>query len=105
MSKRSLLYKAKCKIEYCKAQVRLCESTFRDLLKSTALLTTLFALSNLWMARKHLMGMGELRTYPKNRAKPPSKQDKCGQFRLAAARRQVDWSVLDASASCLLLAM
>ncbi|RMR11505.1 Transposase, partial [Pseudomonas amygdali pv. ulmi] len=34
---------------------------FRGLMKNTAQLTTLFALSNLWMARKQLMGMGELR--------------------------------------------
>jgi IS5 family transposase len=34
---------------------------FRGLIKNTAQLTTLFALSNLWMARKQLMGMGELR--------------------------------------------
>jgi IS5 family transposase len=33
----------------------------RGLMKNTAQLTTLFALSNLWMARKRLMGMGELR--------------------------------------------
>jgi IS5 family transposase len=30
-------------------------------MKNTAQLTTLFALSNLWMARKKLMGMGKLR--------------------------------------------
>jgi IS5 family transposase len=30
-------------------------------MKNTAQLTKLFALSNLWMARKQLMGMGELR--------------------------------------------
>jgi len=29
--------------------------------KNTAQLTTLFALSNLWMARKYVMGRGELR--------------------------------------------
>lgn len=34
---------------------------FRGQMKNTAQLTTLFALSNLWMARKWLMGMGELR--------------------------------------------
>jgi len=34
---------------------------FRGLMKNTAQLTTLFALSNLWMARKQLMGMGDLR--------------------------------------------
>ena len=34
---------------------------FRGLMKNTAQLTTLFGLSNLWMARKQLMGMGELR--------------------------------------------
>ncbi len=34
---------------------------FRGLMKNTAQLITLFALSNLWMARNQLMGMGELR--------------------------------------------
>ncbi len=33
---------------------------FRGLVKDTAQLTTLFALSNLWMTRKYLMGMGEV---------------------------------------------
>ena len=76
LNKRSVLYKAKRKIEYCKAQTRAkvehpfrvikCQFgyvkvRFRGLMKNTAQLTTLFALSNLWMARKQLMGMGELR--------------------------------------------
>lgn len=77
LNKRSLLYKAKRKIEYCKAQTRAkvehpfrvikrqfgyVKVRFRGLMKNTAQLTTLFALSNLWMARKRLMGLGELRT-------------------------------------------
>lgn len=76
LNKRSVLYKAKRKIEYCKAQIRAkvehpfrvikrqfgyVKVRFRGLMKNTAQLTTLFALSNLWMARKQLMGMGELR--------------------------------------------
>ncbi|KPY87788.1 Transposase [Pseudomonas syringae pv. tomato] len=76
LNKRSVLYKAKRKIEYCKAQTRAkvehpfrvikrqfgyVKVRFRGLMKNTAQLTTLFALSNLWMARKQLMGMGELR--------------------------------------------
>lgn len=76
LNKRSRLYKAKRKIEYSKAQTRAkVEHPFRviirqfgfvkvrvlGLMKNTAKLTTLFALSNLWMARKQLMGMGELR--------------------------------------------
>lgn len=36
---------------------------FRRLMINTTQLTTLFALSNLWMARKQLVGMGELRAY------------------------------------------
>ncbi|OZY57574.1 hypothetical protein CJF39_20840 [Pseudomonas lundensis] len=44
----------KCQFGYVKVR-------FRGLMKNTAQLTTLFALSNLWMARKQLMGMGELR--------------------------------------------
>ena len=73
LSKRSVLYKAKRKIEYLKAQTRAkvehpfrvikrqfgyVKVRFRGLMKNTAQLTTLFALSNLWMARKKLMGMG-----------------------------------------------
>ncbi|MEO4016692.1 IS5 family transposase [Pseudomonas rossensis] len=76
LSKRSLIYKAKRKIEYLKAQTRAkvehpfrvikrqfgyVKVRFRGLMKNTAQLTTLFALSNLWMARKQLVGMGELR--------------------------------------------
>ncbi|WP_248916991.1 transposase, partial [Pseudomonas moorei] len=76
LNKRSLLYKAKRKIEYCKAQTRAkverpfrvikrqfgyVKVRFRGLMKNTAQLTTLFALSILWMARKQLMGMGESR--------------------------------------------
>lgn len=77
LNKRSVLYKAKRTIEYCKAQTRAkvehpfrvikkrqfgyVKVRFRGLMKNTAQLTTLFALSNLWMARKQLMGMGELR--------------------------------------------
>jgi transposase, IS5 family len=76
LSKRSALYKAKRKIEYLKAQTRAkvehpfrvikrqfgyVKVRFRGLMKNTAQLTTLFALSNLWMAPTQLIGMGELR--------------------------------------------
>ena len=76
LNKRSVLYKAKRKIEYCKAQTRAnvehpfrvikrqfgyVKVRFRRLMKNTAQLTTLFALSTLWMARKQLTGMGKLR--------------------------------------------
>ena len=44
-----------------KRQFGYVKARFRGLLKNTPQLTTLFALSNLWMARKQLMGMGELR--------------------------------------------
>lgn len=69
LSKRSALYKAKRKIEKAKAQVRAkvehpfrvikrqfdyTKVRFRGLAKNTAQLVTLFALSNLWMARRHL---------------------------------------------------
>jgi IS5 family transposase len=71
-----VIYKAKRKIEHCKSQTRAkvehpfrvikrhfgyVKVRFRGLVKNTAQLTTLFALSNLWMTRKHLMGMGEVR--------------------------------------------
>ena len=75
LNKLSLLYKAKRKIEYCKAHTRAyvehpfriikrqfgyVNVRFRGLMKNTAQLTTLIALSNQRMARKQLMGMGEL---------------------------------------------
>ena len=77
LSKRSALYKAKRKIEKAKAQVRAkvehpfrvikrqfgyVKTRFRGLAKYTAQLVTLFALSNLWMVRRHLLtNAGEVR--------------------------------------------
>ncbi|SED83551.1 IS5 family transposase [Pseudomonas anguilliseptica] len=77
LDKRSGLYKAKRKIEKAKAQVRAkvehpfrvfkrqfgyVKTRFRGLAKNTAQLVTLFALSNLWMARRHLLtNAGEVR--------------------------------------------
>ncbi|MDI4043193.1 IS5 family transposase, partial [Pseudomonas aeruginosa] len=77
LSKRSPLYKAKRKIEKAKAQVRAkvehpfrvikrqfgyTKVRFRGLAKNTAQLITLFALSNLWMVRRHLLAnTGEVR--------------------------------------------
>ncbi len=77
LGKRSALYKAKRKIEKAKAQVRAkvehpfrvikrqfgyVKTRFRGLAKNTAQLVTLFALSNLWMARRHLLtSTGEVR--------------------------------------------
>ncbi|QCI10541.1 IS5 family transposase [Pseudomonas putida] len=77
LGKRSVLYKAKRKIEKAKAQVRAkvehpfrvikrqfgyVKTRFRGLAKNTAQLLTLFALSNLWMARRHLLSnAGEVR--------------------------------------------
>ena len=73
----SVLYKAIRKIERAKAQVRskvehpfrvikrqfgYTKVRFRGLAKNTAQMVTLFALSNLWMARRHLLtGAGEVR--------------------------------------------
>ena len=74
--KKSLLGRMRRKIEYAKAQVRpkdehpfrvikrqfgYMKVRFRGLAKNIAQQTTLFALSNLWMVRKRLMGMGEVR--------------------------------------------
>ena len=75
--KRSALYKAMRKIEKAKAQVRskvehpfrvikrqfgYTKVRFRGLVKNTAQMVTLFALSNLWMARRHLLSSaGEVR--------------------------------------------
>lgn len=76
LGKSSLLYKAKRKIEKTKAQVGAkvehpfrvikrqfgyVKTRFRGLAKNTAQLMTLFALLNLWMARRHLMNAGEVR--------------------------------------------
>ncbi len=77
LDKNSVLYKAKRKIEKAKAQVRAkvehpfrvikrqfgyIKVRFRGLMKNTAQLVTLFALSNLWMARRHLLtNAGEVR--------------------------------------------
>jgi IS5 family transposase len=77
LSKRSALYKARRKIEKAKAQVRAkvehpfrvikrqfgyVKTRFRGLAKNTAQLTTLFALSNLWMVRRQLLpAAGEMR--------------------------------------------
>src|SRR5690606_30368822 len=77
LDKRSVLYKAKRKIEKAKAQVRAkvehpfrvikrqfgyTKVRFRGLAKNTAQLITLFALSNLWMARRYLLtNAGEVR--------------------------------------------
>ncbi|CAI8777215.1 hypothetical protein EMIT0P4_10171 [Pseudomonas sp. IT-P4] len=70
LRKRSVLYKARRKIEKARgagkgegrapvpgdqAPVRLCEDTLSWLAKNTAQRVTLFALSNLWMARRHLL--------------------------------------------------
>ncbi len=76
-SKRSALYKASRKIEKAKAQTRAegehpfrvikrqfgyVKTRFRGLAKNTDQLTTLFALSNLWMVRRHLLAAaGEVR--------------------------------------------
>jgi IS5 family transposase len=75
--KRSLLYKQIRKIEKAKAQVRAkvehpfrvikrqfghVKVRFRGLAKNTTQLVTLFALTNLWMARRHLLtNAGEVR--------------------------------------------
>ncbi len=77
LSKRSPLYKARRKIEKAKAQVRAKDEhpfrvikcqfgctkvRFRGLAKNTAQLVTLFALLNLWMARRYLLvNTGEVR--------------------------------------------
>lgn len=77
LGKRSALYKAKRKIEKAKAQVRAnvehpfrvikrqfgyTKARFRGLVKNTAQMVTLFALSNLWMVRRYLLSSaGEVR--------------------------------------------
>ena len=77
LDKRTVLYKAKRKIEKAKAQVRAkvehpfrvikrqfgyAKVRFQGLAKNTSQMVTLFALSNLWMARRHLLtNAGEVR--------------------------------------------
>ena len=77
LRKNTALEKTKRKIEKAKAQVRAkvehpfrvikrqfgyMKTRFRGLAKNTAQLVTLFALSNLWMARRHLLtSAGEVR--------------------------------------------
>lgn len=77
LGNRSALHKAKRKIEKAKAQVRAkvehplrvmkrqfgyVKTRLRGLAKNTAQRVTLFALSNLWMARRHLLrNAGEVR--------------------------------------------
>lgn len=81
LNKRSVLYKARHKIEKVKAQNRAkvehpfrvikrtfgyVKTRFRGLVKNTAQLATLFALSNLWMVRRQLLaGAGEVRPWGK----------------------------------------
>jgi IS5 family transposase len=75
-AKKSLIGRIRRKIEYAKAQVRAkvehpfrviqrqlgyTKVRFRGLAKNIAQQTTLCALSNLWMVRKRLMGLGEVR--------------------------------------------
>ena len=75
-AKKSLIGRLRRKIKYAKAQVRAkvehpfrvikpqfgyTKVRFRGLSKNIAQQTTLFALSNLWMVRKRLVGMGEVR--------------------------------------------
>ena len=74
--KNSLIGRLRRKIEYAKAQVRAkvehpfrvikrqfgyTKVRFRGLMKNTAQQATLFALSNLWMMRKRLLVVGEVR--------------------------------------------
>lgn len=75
--KKSALYKAHRSIEKAKAQTRskvehpfrvikrqfgYTKVRFRGLVKNTVQMVTLFALSNLWMARRHLLAsVGEVR--------------------------------------------
>lgn len=74
-AKKSLIERVRRKIEYAKAQVRAkvehpfrvvkrqfghTKVRFRGLAKNIAQQVMLIALSNLWMMRKRLMGMGKV---------------------------------------------
>ena len=55
-TKASIRAKVEHPFRVIKCQFGFTKVRYRGLLKNTAQLTTLFALSNLWMARKHLLG-------------------------------------------------
>ena len=55
-TKASIRAKVEHPCRVIKCQFGFTKVRYRGLLKNTAQLTTLFALSNLWMARKHLLG-------------------------------------------------
>ena len=55
-TKASIRAKVEHPFRVIKCQFGFTKVRYRGLMKNSAQLTTLFALSNLWMARKHLMG-------------------------------------------------
>lgn len=55
-TKASIRAKVEHPFRVVKCQFGFTKVRYRGLMKNTAQLTTLFALSNLWMARKHLIG-------------------------------------------------
>ena len=55
-TKASIRAKVEHPFRVVKCQFGFSKVRYRGLMKNTAQLTTLFALSNLWMARKHLLG-------------------------------------------------
>ena len=64
-SKASVRAKVEHPFRVIKRQFGLMKVRFKGLAKNTAHVITLFALSNLWMARKKLMAMmGEVRAKP-----------------------------------------
>ena len=59
--KASVRAKVEHPFRVIKRQFGLTKVRFRGLVKNTAHVVTLFALSNLWMARRELMAMAEVR--------------------------------------------
>ena len=59
--KASVRAKVEHPFRVIKRQFGLVKVRFRGLVKNTAHVVTLFALSNLWMARRQLMAMGQVR--------------------------------------------
>ena len=59
--KASVRAKVEHPFRVIKRQFGLMKVRFRGLAKNTAHVVTLFALSNLWMARRHLMAMAAVR--------------------------------------------
>ena len=87
--KASVRAKVEHPFRVIKRQFGLLKVRFRGLAKNTAHVVTLFALSNLWMARRKLMAMGRSPSAKRMRreecGQSRSKRDSASRFRAVAA--------------------